>query len=1216
MVVSLESQSFHTTREEIIDLLDKYPEFSKDIPKQEAFLSAKGFDRDDFLDALGRYETQIDAGRTDFRPKAPALLPGTNVGIPDAVVRTAGSGLGELGRGIDNVFEGVTGEELSDLIRKGSNAVLGKELTDDLAMQVEKTFDPYHGDTIQGDIENIGGQIAGFIMPASLALKGVSMGTKALAGSGKALNPLKTYVTNSKILGGTPAKIGALGVGAAALSTGLTDYEQEFADEILESDDAMEMLEKSMKEDSIVSTEDVLKNFAINLGYEAAFGGIIGSAIGLPKLTKYLLGKSKTGEKIIRLGGKYFNSRGGTDDVTLNSTIKRNNAAEKAATEANGIARDLERSVKKNKDELESVDQLLKGETPTSAVSQQTADLVSRMRNNIDTLSKELGDNVFKGGLSASIDKNLGTYLTRSYKFFDDPAYTKKINEAAEKYIANKSFKGKKVDRSDEATKLVDDAFDYLRKENPGISDQKLVTKFNKLIRPEGGSAAASGAEGFFNIVTSARVGKEKQNLPTELRALWGEIKDPRRSYINTYTKLSELKAEDTFVREITDNLLQNGNVVSKAKLQAGPTGTEGFQDLNEILLNRSASVFSREAAKKYLKNPVSKDLYVSDTYADFLKDSTTGPNMAAFLKYWGAAKGITQANKTVLNPATHGRNFVGNMIFMGANGMSPVPTKSKAIQATAARISGYSNEELGKYLGKMIGFGLADSSVTYGMIKDNLKRFKDDSSLIKGIKDKRISKLAGTIPRIYEGEDFIFKATHFEKTKDYLARAFPKKSVDEIEEMAAQRTRDLMPNYNLVPKAIKSLRYMPIGDFAAFPAESIRISKNLFKYTIDDMLSGNKALQGEAYKRAAGMTAFGAVLPETLENISAEAQGITDEQRTAIDLTGPEFDRFSNKVYTSGIKENSQDGKEVDYIALGPFDPFEPLKIAVKTLHGTLLAGEESEINSKQKSKIALAGMERFLSPFVGKSMLTEAILEATEGREYSRDRFNDRTFMGHVARTLDIPENFATVGAANIASTFEPGFLRELRRRDMYEKATAKDPDVVATNYYRALPEPQLQDWLGFGTRKFDITNSVRNNISPLVKEIQQGGKRFSDRATERNLPANVNQEQLEEFFKKDIREDADKQLLLRGILNMYDRLGMDDEDIRRGLTRFDERGYEDTPVDPTLQAVTNARENFYNPFALSENILERIYGRNPNINLEKIFEIQDRVYGTRLE
>jgi hypothetical protein len=98
----------------------------------------------------------------------------------------------------------------------------------------------------------------------------------------------------------------------------------------------------------------------------------------------------------------------------------------------------------------------------------------------------------------------------------------------------------------------------------------------------------------------------------------------------------------------------------------------------------------------------------------------------------------------------------------------------------------------------------------------------------------------------------------HFENTKKYLRKAYPNISDTELEKLAARRTRDLLPNYSMAPRIIKGLRLAPIGDFATFAAESTRVAKNLIKYTIDDAISGNTVLTGEAAKRMAGITIAG----------------------------------------------------------------------------------------------------------------------------------------------------------------------------------------------------------------------------------------------------------------------------------------------------------------------------------------------------------------------
>ena len=97
--------------------------------------------------------------------------------------------------------------------------------------------------------------------------------------------------------------------------------------------------------------------------------------------------------------------------------------------------------------------------------------------------------------------------------------------------------------------------------------------------------------------------------------------------------------------------------------------------------------------------------------------------------------KGITQASQTVYNPATHGRNVVGNMVFMGANGMLPFGKGGwSALKQTSARIADYNDKDLNKVIGEMVGLGLADSSVTLGLVRDSFKRLADENKLLHKI--------------------------------------------------------------------------------------------------------------------------------------------------------------------------------------------------------------------------------------------------------------------------------------------------------------------------------------------------------------------------------------------------------------------------------------------------------------------------------------------------
>ena len=59
---------------------------------------------------------------------------------------------------------------------------------------------------------------------------------------------------------------------------------------------------------------------------------------------------------------------------------------------------------------------------------------------------------------------------------------------------------------------------------------------------------------------------------------------------------------------------------------------------------------------------------------------------------------------------------------------------------------------------------------------------------------------------QIYQAEDDFFKIIHYLKSLDTIkkSKTFGKKSLEEQKDAAAQRTRDLMPNYNLTPRFVK----------------------------------------------------------------------------------------------------------------------------------------------------------------------------------------------------------------------------------------------------------------------------------------------------------------------------------------------------------------------------------------------------------------------------
>ena len=211
----------------------------------------------------------------------------------------------------------------------------------------------------------------------------------------------------------------------------------------------------------------------------------------------------------------------------------------------------------------------------------------------------------------------------------------------------------------------------------------------------------------------------------------------------------------------------------------------------------------------------------------------------------------------------------------------------------------------------------------------------KGSSRKITKMMDKATLGIPKTIAKktmqLYRDEDNMFKLVHFNKTRDYLKKAFPDKSRDEIMAMAAQRTRDLMPNYNLVNKRLKQLRRAPIGDFLSFPAEMIRTSLNLGKYAIQDIRSGNPVLMRQGFKRLGGMAVVG-VGGDAAVTHSRNIFGITEEQDKAINEVVAPYERNVPRLYLSGINYDKNNRLGVDVINLGPIDPYDYIKYIART--------------------------------------------------------------------------------------------------------------------------------------------------------------------------------------------------------------------------------------------------------------------------------------------
>lgn len=1147
MAISYRSDTFQETRNKILDM------------KREGTISKENFrdvvrdmgvDPDDFIAADRKFMTAREKGETDFEGR------GLIYGVPDVAERVIGRVAGATAEGVTSFADAILPEFITDTFSDVGDAI-GEYIPEHIKEFSSEFFDPYHGEGLSGDIEKGIGEVGAYFIPGTGAVKAVNLGAKGL----KAISPgTRAVLTKAKRKAGRrgrkAGKLAGYGAAGAFGTTVIEDPRDNLFDMIMEDEQGQQALAKLEKDSNDPTALDYVDAFVKNAAIEipAAF------ALGLPVyLAKAFKGSraAKPKQKVSFLGklGSNFSSRLGTDDKTLASIVRRHGGAKAAIIQADGIAKDLNKSIKKelgsdSPEILQKVDsalqftpeglqnarsnlsriqakearlvdkvnsttgtaqtryknELKKVRDEKAAINgqinnlrrnkvdydelQQTAPetfgLVSEMRRNIDDLSTYTEQNVVNGKLKAKIAGNKGFYINRSYDVFDDPKFSKQLQERFEKYSGG--------ERDD----IIDGVAQYLRQS--GVDPDDINDTIQSLIpasKDETADIFSFLADRSFGTgAGTSKVLSRRGDIPEPIKALWGEVKDPMKNYVKTFEKLATIKAEDQFQRELAQDLLAKGLASTrKTDVNNISLGNIGKQRLDKIL--------GRGKVDKNMVNNPLENIYIDPIYAraisEGLEESTPTSGWA---KTFMVAKGLSQTSKTVLSPATHGRNLMGNVAMLAANGIIPgLSSSGKAIEQTASRLANKNNRELAKDAARYAELGITDSGIGVNLIRRNL-----NSVLKNGAEDwldktavTRGTKKTGTfLTNLYQAEDDLFKIIHFEKTKDYMRKAFPDKPLAEIEEMAAQRTRDMMPNYSLVPRFVKNLRGAPVGDFIAFPAEMIRTTKNLVKYTMKDLTSKNPELQKQAAKRLAGMTAVG-IGGDALSNHSRQVFNISDDQEEAINGIVPTYEQFQDRIYLSPINKDKRGNVGVNYINLGPLDPYAYLKTGAKAAHKMIADGG---LNEAELEGIALGMLDNQLGPFMEPSMITKALLDLANGKNYQ----DEVDTMGKLQKAVSI-----------VVDPFKPGVMNFLEKRRQYEQTKAGAPKIISPLFGdfgegKNLPEgitPSsftisgydktfggdvgLAAFFGVRNQRLDMTAGLEYAINPAIGNINASDRAF---------------------------------------------------------------------------------------------------------------------------
>ena len=477
-------------------------------------------------------------------------------------------------------------------------------------------------------------------------------------------------------------------------------------------------------------------------------------------------------------------------------------------------------------------DEVLRGGEAGDLLNPSSVSLAKEMRSNIDNLSLRLiNEGAVKMSEVDAIVSNLDTYLTRSYKLFEQKNWKDQLASEEGQTIVNQAKNRLRVSNFENIVGLAErDAFGsptYKPENNPKqlsfneLMDERLDGKIAEILNKDGNSFASSPklTSKDLNIL------KERKEVPVEIRALMGEFSDPIQNYAQTILKQSQLAEANRALGSIKKagmGVYLFDQPQGEFSVQIASEGSESLSPLNGLYT-------TKEIAEEFNKSGMSMDFKGPS-------EKLMGAGFSGWMKVTGAVKWA----KTIGSVGTHFKNVFGNLGFMWANGHAPIELR-ETHNIIRNDIGSMSDAELNAKMNKYLSLGIVKQSAGLGEVKSMLGEEGNFDDLVGSRLDSKGKKLLKQGKKkaedLYQAEDDFFKIIAYENEVRRYAKAeygvLPSELTEqqsmELDAKVAEIVKNTYPTYSRTPEAVRFLKLNPvIGNFVSFQAESYRTSYNI----------------------------------------------------------------------------------------------------------------------------------------------------------------------------------------------------------------------------------------------------------------------------------------------------------------------------------------------------------------------------------------------------
>jgi predicted RNA methylase len=485
-------------------------------------------------------------------------------------------------------------------------------------------------------------------------------------------------------------------------------------------------------------------------------------------------------------------------------------------------------------------------------------------------------DALAKIGLYETILGNVGEYVHRSFRAFDDPQWARNVPDdvlnAARDYLIARNLESMTQQAAERRAEVV---LNEILKNGTAYDNMETFIKESKL-----------GAK-------DLSVLKRRKEIAPEIRALMGEYTDPRINFAKSATKMGRLIWNQTFLERVRE------------------VGMGNFLFTDETKPPEATARIAAEGSEVYA--PLN-GLWTYPDINQAFKDALGREQMEDWYRKIVQINGLVKYGKTVLSPTTAARNWMSAAFFSIANGHFNWSHMKKSIDGLSEYFTHEGEQAKLNYLRELKQLGVVYDTPYAGEMMRLLAdtNLADTLMLTRGkLKIKQAAELA---TKFYQFGDDFWKIIGFENEKRMWMDAGLTEQA--AKERAAERIRNTYPTYSMVGRGIQSLRRFPLaGSFVSFPAEIIRTSANMLRYLAEDYKT--EATRPMAIRRAAGL-AIASGFAYAAQAISMAMLGYDDDDEEAVRQMAAPWQRNSNLLFT-GRDENGN----MRFLDMSFLDPY-----------------------------------------------------------------------------------------------------------------------------------------------------------------------------------------------------------------------------------------------------------------------------------------------------